>query len=101
MPVIRLRSILTSGAARRGARTVVTSLALLACGEGVSNASGTPTSEVDRIELSSGAEEIMVGATTTFVATATNRRGEMVAGLPVAWGSTDPAVASVSGTGVG
>lgn len=80
------------------AKILVTSLAALAAA--CSDSTGSTAGAVDHVRVSAPATRLDVGATMQLTATPLTSRGKPVAGLPVSWGSSDDAVATVSPTGL-
>ncbi|HET7461671.1 MAG TPA: Ig-like domain-containing protein, partial [Longimicrobium sp.] len=80
------------------AKILMTSLAVLAAA--CSDSTGTTSATVARVQVSAPATQLEVGATLQLTATPVTSRGKPVNGLPVTWGSSDDAVATVSQTGL-
>jgi len=80
------------------AKILMTSLAALAAA--CSDSTGSTGGTVARVRVSAPATQLEVGATLQLTATPVTSRGTPVNGLPVSWGSSDDAVATVSQTGL-
>lgn len=86
------------------ARAVALLAALAACDSATASRpdptdpDGTPA--VARVELAAPASTLPAGATMQLTATPRDRDGAVLAGRPVAWSSSDEAVATVSATGL-
>lgn len=80
------------------AKILITSLAALAAA--CSDSTGSTAGSVASVHVSAPATQLDVGATLQLVATPLTAQGKPVNGLPVAWGSSDDAVATVSPAGL-
>ncbi|HEY6125774.1 MAG TPA: Ig-like domain-containing protein, partial [Steroidobacteraceae bacterium] len=69
---------------------------------GACNDDGTPPPipEVDTVEISPSTAAISAGGTVAFTAVAFDIDGQPINGVPLIWESADPAIATVSATGV-
>lgn len=85
-----------------GIALVLASLVAAACG-GDSSPGGTapPTTPVvAQVVVTPASRDILVGGSTTFDATPVTASGNPVTGVVVAWTSSNPAIATVNGTGM-
>lgn len=83
---------------KTSAKILLTSLAALAAA--CSDSTGSVAGSVDRVQVSAPATQLDVGATLQLTATPLTAQGKPVNGLPVAWGTSDDAVATVSQSGL-
>jgi uncharacterized protein YjdB len=77
--------------------TILTALA--AC-RGSESATGSARTSVATVTVAGPTSSVFVGATVTLTATALDKNGSVISGRPVAWSTSDPAVASITQSGV-
>jgi hypothetical protein len=77
---------------------VVASVVMVACAASPTTVAFSPTAT--RIVLSATSSQITVGLTTTLTATVRDQRDSVMSAQIIAWSSSNPAVATVSSSGV-
>ncbi|MGQ0715382.1 MAG: Ig-like domain-containing protein [Gemmatimonadaceae bacterium] len=82
-----------------GTARVTASVAGVSAGADVS-VSAAPPAAVASVAISPSAAGVQVGGTTQLAATARDASGNVLAGRAIAWGSSNPSIASVSSTGL-
>jgi uncharacterized protein YjdB len=77
--------------------SVVSMAAAIACGGGGDGPAGPGVPTVQHVIVTPGSASLIVGQTTNLTATSTDAAGSPMAGQTVAWSTSDPTVATVSG----
>jgi hypothetical protein len=75
-------------------------LAVVACGGDSAGPSPPVQAVVNSVIVVPDSVDLEVGATTQLVATARDATGAALSGVTISWSSSDPAIATVSGTGL-